>query len=174
LTTGIVRVRSFRPSDRDACLALFDANAPQYFGHNERQEFAAFLDGLPPTFLVAERDLSGLLACGGIEIYPDRGEAEFRWVMVAPSAQKRGLGRVLMLLGARHLVERTAIRSILAYTTPQSAAFFGRLGFPTEIVRDELDYWTEGLDLRLLKIQLPRDARDVIAEQLERYPHLRV
>ena len=30
-----------------------------------------------------------IAACGGIETFPSRGEAEFRWVMVSPAAKGR-------------------------------------------------------------------------------------
>jgi len=97
---------------------------------------------------------SALAACGGIDTFPARGEAEFRWVIVSPAAQGRGLGRLLMQDSARHLLTHTAIRRILVYTTPGSAGFFRRLGFSAGTLRTEPDYWTRGLDLELLVLHL--------------------
>ena len=35
--------RPYQAADRDACLALFDANCPAFFAPNERGDYAAFL-----------------------------------------------------------------------------------------------------------------------------------
>jgi N-acetylglutamate synthase-like GNAT family acetyltransferase len=163
-----MRIRQYRADDRENCLALLDANTPRHFGPEERPEFAAYLAGSPAPFFVAE-SAGGLLACGGIEIFGNRGEAEFRWVMVSPAAQKGGLGRRLMLLSLDHLVRHTPIRDVLVHTSQTSAAFFSRLGFPTELMRVEEDYWTEGLDLHLLSLKLGADAAAVLARELEPY-----
>lgn len=149
-------LRPYRQADRDGCLALFDANAPEHFGLNERPAFAAYLDAGPGHFRVIE-DQGTLLACGGIELFPERGEAEFRWVMAVPAARGLGYGKQLMLESADHLHKHTAIRCILVYTTPASAGFFRKLGFPAETVRTERDYWTDGLDLELLRLRLESD-----------------
>jgi len=145
--------RPYTATDREHCLALFDANAPLHFGLNERPEFAAYLDAGPEHFRVIDEG-GTLLACGGIETYPERGEAEFRWVMAAPAAQGRGLGKRLMLESADYLRRETSIRCILVYTTPASAGFFRKLGFPAGTVRTEAGYWTKGLHLELLRLEL--------------------
>jgi N-acetylglutamate synthase-like GNAT family acetyltransferase len=150
---SFVSVRRFTTEDRAACLALFDVNAPQHFGLNERPEFAAYLDAGPEHFQVVQEG-AALLACGGIETYPERGEAEFRWVMTAPAAQGRGLGRCLMQESADYLFGQTSIRRILVYTTPGSAGFFRKLGYPAKTLRTEVDYWTPGLHLELLRLEL--------------------
>ena len=146
-------MRPYQEHDREACLALFDANVPEHFGLNERPEFAAYLDAGPEHFQVTEEG-GAVLACGGIETYPERREAEFRWVMAAPAARGQGLGKRLMLESADYLCRETPIRSILVYTTPGSAGFFRKLGFPAETVRTEPDYWTKGLHLELLRLEL--------------------
>jgi N-acetylglutamate synthase-like GNAT family acetyltransferase len=151
-------VRPYQKHDREACLALLDANTPRHFAPDERADFAAYLDAQPEHFQVVEEG-ADLIACGGIETFPPRGEAEFRWLMVSPAAQGRSLGRQLMQQSARHLLERTAIRRILVYTTPGSAGFFRKLGYASETLRREPDYWTRGLHLELLALHL-EDERD--------------
>jgi ribosomal-protein-alanine N-acetyltransferase len=116
-------------------------------------DFADYLDAAPEYFRVVDED-GVIVACGGIEVFPQRSEAEFRWVMVSPAAQGRGFGRQLMLESARHLLRHTAIRRILVYTTPGSAGFFRKLGFASETLRTEPDYWTQGLHLELLALHL--------------------
>ena len=148
-----MQLRPYRPADREHCLALFDANAPEHFGVNERPEFAAYLDAGPEHFQVTEEG-AAILACGGIETYPERTEAEFRWVMAAPAVRGQGFGKRLMLESADYLRRETSIRRILVYTTPGSAGFFRKLGFPAETVRTEPDYWTKGLHLELLCLKI--------------------
>lgn len=163
-----MEVRPYTLTDRDSCLALFDENAPEHFGLNERPDFAAYLDGGPAFFRVIEEG-GWVLACGGIELFPDQASAEFRWVMAACAAQGRGLGRLLMLLGARDALEAGGIREILVYTTPGSAGFFRKLGLPAETLRTEPDYWTRGLHLELLRLRLDDGAAAVIEAALARY-----
>lgn len=162
-----MEARPYQPADRDACLALFDENAPEHFGRNERPEFAAYLDGAPAPFRIIE-EAGRVLACGGIQLFPEQGNAEFRWVMAARAAQGRGCGRRLMLLGARDALEAD-IREILAYTTPGSAGFFRALGLPAETLRREPDYWTRGLDLELLRLELDAGAAAAIQAGLARH-----
>lgn len=146
-------MRPYQEHDREGCLALLDANTPEHFAPEERADFAAYLDAGPEHFRVVEEG-DAVLACGGIESFPGRGEAEFRWVMAAPTAQGRGLGKRLMLESADYLCRETSIRRILVYTTPASAGFFRKLGFPAETVRTEPDYWTKGLHLELLCLKI--------------------
>ncbi len=147
-------MRAYSPADRQACLALLVANTPAHFAPAEAADFAAYLDAGPEHFCIVEEG-GAAIACGGIEAFPARGEAEFRWVMAAHHAQGRGLGRELMLESTVHLRACTPIRRILVYTTPGSAGFFRKLGFESEILRTEADYWTEGLHLELLVLHLP-------------------
>lgn len=146
-------MRPYQEHDREACLALLSANTPAHFAPEEWADFGAYLDAAPEYFQVVEEG-QDLVACGGIESFPARGEAEFRWVMAAPAAQGRDLGRALMLESVHYLRERTAIRRILVYTTPGSAGFFRKLGFPSETLRSEKDYWTQGLHLEMLALHL--------------------
>ena len=166
-----MRVRTYTAADRESCLALLEANTPQHFGPEERPAFAAYLGGSPAPFFVVE-SAGMILACGGIEVFGNREVAEFRWVMVSPSAQKGGLGRLLMLLSLDHLVRHTAIRHVLVHTSQTSAAFFSKLGFPVELVRVEKDYWTKGLDLHLLSLKLGEDAAGILGRELEPYGDL--
>ena len=146
-------MRAYQKQDREACLALLAANTPRHFAPQEAADFAAYLDAGPAYFRVVDEE-GVVAACGGIETFPARGEAEFRWVMVLPGAQDRGLGRRLMQDSARHVLTETTIRRILVYTTPGSAGFFRKLGFASETLRREPDYWARGLELELLVLRL--------------------
>ncbi len=51
-----VTFRPYNASDRQACIDIFDANCPEYFAPNERQEFDEFLDSAPQDYEICERD----------------------------------------------------------------------------------------------------------------------
>ena len=55
-------IRPYSPSDRDACLEIFDSNLPL----ENRHLFATFLDGVPAAFFVAENN-NEIVACGWVE-----------------------------------------------------------------------------------------------------------
>lgn len=152
-TPDMIRVRRYQALDLANCLRVFDANVPKHFGISERPEFARFLGERPDYFLVAEQE-SRLSACGGIEMSSHRGIAEFRWVMVAPGAQGSGLGRLLLLLSAEWYFRCFDVRVVLAYTTPESAGFFRRLGFDDTTLRVDKNYWAPGLDLEVLRLDV--------------------
>lgn len=151
-TTAPICVRHYNISDRNGCLALFDANTPRHFSFGERKAFCEFLSGEQECFFVAEHQ-GRLIGCGGIEIFAGPQTAEFRWVMVAPSDQRRGLGRLLMLLSI-HYVAQPKLQNILVFTTPESAPFFHKLGLGCTSLRRERNYWGPGLHLELLLIEM--------------------
>jgi N-acetylglutamate synthase-like GNAT family acetyltransferase len=164
----MIRVRRYRAADFEDCLALFDANTPEFFGVHERIDLERFLQGDQGLFLVAEY-ADRLSACGGIEIFADRGIAEFRWVMVAPAAKGLSLGRLLLLLSAAHTFQLAGFPVILVHTTPKSAEFFRKLGFASTTIRVEKNHWAPGLDLELLSLAPGRDCVGLAAAAVSRY-----
>ena len=55
----------YTPEKEAACLALFDANCPEFFAPNERDDFAAFLKDEPDGYTVVESD-GALVAAYGL------------------------------------------------------------------------------------------------------------
>jgi GNAT superfamily N-acetyltransferase len=91
---GEPRFRAYEPADRDACLALFDANCPAAFAPNERDEYAEFLDEGHAGYEVCVDD--GGAVVGAFGLVRDGDELALRWILIAPDAQGRGLGGVMM------------------------------------------------------------------------------
>ena len=48
--------RQYKASDRQACIDIFDANCPEYFAPNERQDYDEFLCNSPQDYEVCECD----------------------------------------------------------------------------------------------------------------------
>ena len=133
--------RPYRSADFADCLDIFDANCPEYFAPNERDEYAAFLAGAPDAYTVCELNDSAVGAFG----LSDDGDDAWRinWILVRPDAQGHGVGSLVMeraLQGAR-----TSGAGLLRIaTSPRSEGFFVRFG-ARPVSRLE-NGWGPGLD----------------------------
>ncbi|KEF35024.1 hypothetical protein RDMS_04295 [Deinococcus sp. RL] len=121
-------IRPYAPEDRAACLALFDANVPDFFAPHERAEFETWLQD-PGEYFVLE-DGGQVVACGGVWLGPeDRGRpAGLSWGMVARNAQRRGYGSQLLRFRLERL-RALGAREVHLDTSQHSAPFFARFGF---------------------------------------------
>lgn len=109
--------RPYQPSDRAGCLALLHQRDPQ-----REPQFAAYLDAGPSHFYVLQHD-GQLLACGGLRQHTDHDELV--WGMVAPQWERRGVGRLLLMLRTRQ-----SQAPLLDVTVPTPyAAFYEKAGF---------------------------------------------
>ena len=135
-------VRPYGPRDRDACLALFDSNVPEFFQAWERPAMEAFLDALPGPYLVVE-DGAEVVACGGVASEGD-GVASLCWTVVRRERQGEGVGR--RLLEACHTEARQlpGVRRIRLDTIPTVAPFFRKLGY--RVVSVDTDGYAPGMD----------------------------
>lgn len=137
-----MKVRSYRPDDREACLRVLDTNVPEYFLAADRADVATFLDALEERGihqLVIEQD-EGLVACGGVRVSAEK-DARMCWGMVRRDLHRRGLGRALL---AARLVEGATMGAKTASldTVPQVEAFYAKMGF--SLVGSEKDHYAPG------------------------------
>lgn len=143
--TGVpATLRAFERSDIDACLVVFDANVPESFAVEERDEFRDFLENLPGPYLVMEDPSGCVIGCGGHAFEDDGVTASLCWGMVHPERQGEGLG--LRLLRARvdaAIADPNTSAVRLATTVPVSG-FFERSGF--RVVERIEDGFAPGLD----------------------------
>lgn len=129
------------PADTAACLAIFDANCPEYFAPNERADYARFLADLPEGYEVCEVAGSvvaafGLLAAEG-------ASSRLVWIMIDPRAQGHGLGRAIMQR-IMAMPAATAAGCIDIAASQMSEPFFARFGaVATERTEDG---WGPGMD----------------------------
>lgn len=117
--------RPYSASDRQACLAIFEANCPEFFAPNERADYLRFLDGAPEHYEVCEeRDgVSGAFGLPG-----DAGSPlTLTWIMLHPRAQGRGTGAAIMRRVLDIATERQSPLIHIA-ASHRSAAFFSRFG----------------------------------------------
>ncbi len=128
---------AFRPYtavDRGPCLTLFDSNCPEFFAHNERADYVAFLDavgakavGGSGTGYTVIDDGEALVGAYGVCPGTTADECRLTWILLAPAAQGRGLGRAIMArVVAAARAQRAAWLRIAA--SHKSAPFFARFG----------------------------------------------
>jgi N-acetylglutamate synthase-like GNAT family acetyltransferase len=117
-------LRPYLPSDREACLEIFDSNFPR----ETRGQFERFLQQSPATYFVMEHE-GALLACGGYHLDAVQGLATLVWGMVRRDSQKMGLGRYLLMYRLREIGKAGGIDRVRLQTSPESAKFFEAQGF---------------------------------------------
>ena len=141
-------------------MALFDANAPAYFAHNEREDYEQFLADAPAYYRVCVQD-GKVVGAYGLAPEAESSRARIRWIMTAAAQRGAGVGRYMMRqMLAQAAVAEIAILDIAA--SQKSASFFARYG---AVVREQKpEGWGPGLDLVIM--ELPLDAPfDVCGER---------
>lgn len=135
-------VRPYALSDKQACLAIFDGNVPDFFDSTERSDFAAFLDSPNGEYLVLERE-SAVMGCGGFA-KEDRGQARLTWGMVDRRFHGEGLGRLLAEYRLQAIEDAGDFAEVELFTSQIVAPFFVKLGFA--IAEVDKDGFAPGID----------------------------
>lgn len=141
--TMTMRTREYEPSDRDACMAVFDTNVPKYFVDAERDEFRRFLSELPGPYLLLEDD-RGVVACGGYAFVPEEHRADLCWGMVRQELHNNGIGRQLTEARLQRAIADPRVRVIACNTSQLTTGFYEQLGFV--MIERIPDGYSPGLD----------------------------
>ena len=144
----------FVRSQREACLALFDQNSPDYFAPNERADYEGFLDGRPDGYRVGEID-GRVVAAFGLMTTAVAGRCRLSWIMVAKEAQGSGVGRLIMTDVLRDAVGCGAHAVDIA-ASHKSASFFARFGALERSRTD--DGWGPGMHRIDMELIVPGGA----------------
>ena len=139
--TSAIRFAPYDEASRTRCLALFDANCPEFFAPNERADYAAFLDRQGPAYLTCVIDgeiagAFGVIAADG----PDR--AHLNWILVDPASQGSGLGRAIME-ETRRRAQAMGRAWVDIAASHRSAPFFSR--FDARELSRTPDGWGAGM-----------------------------
>lgn len=136
----MVGFRSYAVADRAACLALFDANCPEYFAPNERADYAEFLDTRGRAYEVCTMADEVVGAYG---LYPAAdGGSTLHWILLHPRHHGKGLGAAIMTRVDEALRESNAFPLHIS-ASHKSAPFFARFG-AVELERI-VDGWGPGM-----------------------------
>lgn len=136
-----VSFRPYRSADLADCLDIFDANCPEYFAPNERDEYAAFLADAPNGYTVCALNNS---AVGAFGLSDDNDDAwRINWILMHPDAQGHGIGSLIMERALQD-ARVSGARMLRIATSPRSEGFFARFGAQPVAILEE--GWGPGLD----------------------------
>lgn len=154
-------VRPYRPDDRDAVLAVFDTNLPEYFGAGDREWLIETLDEPDgPAFVVT---VDGAVAAfGGYELWEHYNKALLYWGMAARRWHGAGLGRLLLFERLLHVAIHAdpPTRYVTVDTSPAIAPFFRHCGFEQTAV------WPQGYRSGMTMHELRFDLAGLSLEDL--------
>lgn len=139
-----IRLRRYREEDREAVLAIYDANAPDRFPQGHRPTFEKFLEvaahlhlTAPFEFLVVEEADSGeVIACGGASADREQPVNQLSYGLVAPDFQGHGIGATLLFARLVAVTTRPEMNFSYIFSVPKSIGYFLRFGF------ELYDEWT--------------------------------
>lgn len=134
---------TFRPycdTDKTVCLRIFDANCPDFFAPNERDDYQQFLASAAEGYEICEVDGS---VVGAFGVFDDgAGEKTLNWILLDPDSHGLGVGSSIMqrvILLAR-TAEATRIRIA---ASQKSAPFFEKFG--AQAISTVTDGWGPGM-----------------------------
>ena len=135
---------SFRPytsADREACLAIFDANCPTFFAPNERADYVSFLGAGPDGYEVCE--VAGRVVAAFGLVDDDVKGVNLNWIMIDPGSQGLGIGSATMKrVLSRGGASQSSLIKIAA--SHKSAPFFAKFGAVVKLHTE--DGWGPGMD----------------------------
>lgn len=135
-----IQFKPYDAADLTPCLEIFDANCPQFFAANERDDYLQFLSSAPIGY-----ELCWLQdRCAGAYGLSPRGEgrASLNWIMIRSDVQGEGIGTAIMQrMMATARDASVAVIDIAA--SHKSAAFFSRFGAKSTNV--EKNGWGAGM-----------------------------
>jgi N-acetylglutamate synthase-like GNAT family acetyltransferase len=134
----------FRPydtSDRSACLEIFDANCPDFFAPNERQDYNRFLENVPDDYVVCEGD-GMVMGAFGLLAHSANSKT-LSWILLDPQTQGMGVGSKIMERVIQ-LGQASETKTVRIAASHKSAPFFARFGATTLSTTKE--GWGPGMD----------------------------
>lgn len=139
--------RTYLSSDRESCLAIFDANTPKFFAVNERLDYSEFLDSVPERYEVCLSGDSVIAAFGLIGNEPKF--KNLNWILISPQFQGSGVGSKLInrVVSIAHKEKLDYIKIAASHL---SAPFFAKYG--AKPVLEIKDGW--GPDMHRIDMEL--------------------
>lgn len=130
------------------CLALFDANCPEYFAENERADYMTYLDGTSDLYKVGLSQ-GRAVAVFGIANDQVQKRARITWIMVCPKSHGQGYG-VGMMEYAIKLAADCDAQVIDIAASHLSAPFFEKFGAIR--IKTTMDGW--GPDMHKVDMEM--------------------
>jgi ribosomal protein S18 acetylase RimI-like enzyme len=141
-TKDLLSFRAYSAKDHDACLAVFDANCPEYFAPNEREDYVQFLTTNPAGYVVCVLE-SMIIGSYGTWVEADGRRGHISWIMIDPAGQGRSVGSNMMKQ-AYAAFKSAGVYEVEIAASQKSAPFFARFGAVEN--KRITEGWGPGLD----------------------------
>jgi len=142
------RFRDYAESDRSVCLAIFDANCPEFFAPNERDDYLGFLDSDPDGYEVCLID-NRVAGAFGVFAH-EKNSVSLNWILLDPDVQGVGVGSKIMARAIEAASSHGA-KALAIAASHKSAPFFERFG----AVAQEFTEHGWGPDMHRIDMSLP-------------------
>lgn len=144
-------IRSYTSEDKEELVALLKLNIPQYFDKSEVSDFTAYLNNHAENyFIIVEKEK--IIGSGGINYFPESGQARISWDIIHPDFQGKGIGKKLALYRINQIKKNPAISLISVRTSQLVYKFYQKIGF--ELEKIEKDFWAKGFDLYQMTLKI--------------------
>lgn len=144
MTDFSLTILPYQPADKNQLLTLISLNTPHNFAPEEASDFSQYLDNYVDEYYVL-RNGEQIIACGGINYFPEQSKAHISWDMVHPELHRKGLGKMLLQFRLDRIKKRTDISTIIVNTSQLAEAFYAVNGFTK--ISEVKDYWAPGIHL---------------------------
>jgi len=122
-------------------MGIFDANCPEFFAPNERQDYLVFLEDKPDGYEVCK--IEGRV-CGAFGLFADGPDVKrLNWILIDPQTQGTGVGSKIMNRVVRS-GRQSLTRTVKIAASNKSAAFFARFG--AIVISSTKGGWGPGMD----------------------------
>ena len=158
--------RRYNSSDREACLAIFDSNCPEFLHPKERADFQAWLDAPEGIYLVMVES-GRVIGCGGFVIDAQERKLSLCWGLLHADWHGRRLGELLLLERLTRGVDSGGATWSRLATTPKVEPFFVRVGYRR--VEHTPDGWGPGMDSVELRLELGPEVVEEFKERRRRF-----
>jgi N-acetylglutamate synthase-like GNAT family acetyltransferase len=143
-------IRKYQQSDLTKVLHLLHLNTPQYFDPSEEKAFIQYLENKIEDYFVFEKE-NQIVAVGGINYFSEEKSARIAWDMVHPDFHGQGIGTQLLKHRLNVIKEKSHYKEAVVRTSQLVYSFYQKTGFQLEKI--EKDFWAEGFDLYLMKLE---------------------
>ena len=144
-------IRPYQHTDEPALLQLLRLNTPTYFDPSEEADFIDYFANELDLYFVYETK-GQLLACGGLNRFPEENLAHISWDMVHPDTQGKGVGKALTQYRIAAAKALPNMHSLVVRTSQHAFGFYEKCGFSTQYTKK--DYWAPGFDLYYMTMSL--------------------
>ena len=144
-----VHFADYTDADLAECLDIFDANCPEFFAPNEREDYLQFLSSYPAGYEVCRLGERLAGAYGLLRNGDER--AALNWILISPDVQGEGIGTSIM----ERVLERSKAQGLAVVTiaaSHKSAPFFARFGAVT--IETTADGWGPGMHRVDMEVRL--------------------